>query len=41
MIDLPAGGGKIPLAPNDSREMGEEDMVVEYDQGERLTSPLR
>lgn len=40
MIDLPGGGGKIPLLPDYVKETGENTMVVENYQGERFTYPL-
>ena len=41
MIDLPGGGGKIPLLPDYIKEIGEENMVVENYRGERFTYPLK
>jgi lysine 2,3-aminomutase len=40
MIDLPGGGGKIPLLPDYVKETREDTMVVENYQGERFTYPL-
>ncbi len=40
MIDLPGGGGKVPLLPDYVREVRKRDMVVENFRGERFTYPL-
>lgn len=40
MIDLPGGGGKIPLLPDYVRETRENAMVVMNYRGERFTYPL-
>ena len=40
MIDLPGGGGKVPLLPEYIKSIGESDMTVENFQGERFRYPL-
>lgn len=40
MIDLPGGGGKVPLLPDYVREVRNRDMVVENFRGEPFTYPL-
>jgi lysine 2,3-aminomutase len=40
MIDLPGGGGKIPLVPDYVQETGEETMQVANYRGERFSYPL-
>ena len=40
MIDLPGGGGKIPLLPDYVKETREDAMVVENYQGKRFIYPL-
>ena len=41
MIDLPGGGGKIPLLPDYVRETGEDTLVVKNYRGEHFTYPLK
>ena len=40
MIDLPGGGGKVPLQPGYVKEIGEETMRVENYRGEGFSYPL-
>jgi lysine 2,3-aminomutase len=40
MIDLPGGGGKVPLLPGYVKETGEKTMRVENYRGERFSYPL-